>query len=63
MIEDNMYSKIGFTCIKIQILRETAQDVPQCGDFEECSSGSRILRSQFFPGQSRCREKHKLYIL
>jgi hypothetical protein len=24
--------------------------VPQSEDFEKCSSGSRILRSQFFPG-------------
>jgi hypothetical protein len=31
-------------------MREIAQNVPQFGHFGKCSSGSRILRSQFFPG-------------
>jgi hypothetical protein len=33
-------------------MQKIASNVPQFGDFEQCSSGSRILRSQFFPGLS-----------
>ena len=34
-------------------MQEIAQNFPQYGGFEKCSSGYRILRSQFFLGLAR----------
>ena len=46
----DFHSKRQFSCIEIQNVQEIAENVPQFGEFAKCSSGSRILRSQFFPG-------------
>jgi hypothetical protein len=46
----NFQSKSSSICTNSENMREIDQNVPQFYDFWECSSGSRILRSQFFPG-------------
>ena len=45
-----MLSYLRINTVKNENLRQIASNVPQFGDFDKCSSGSRILRSQFFPG-------------
>ena len=48
--EASFKSKISSICTNSENMQEIDQNVPQFYDFWKCSSGSRILRSQFFPG-------------
>ena len=48
--EENLLFYLRFNNFKTQNMQEIAPNVPQFGDFDKCSSGSRILRSQFFLG-------------
>ena len=51
--EENLLFYLRFNHFKTHNMREIAPNVPQFGDFDKCSSGSRILRSQFFPGLTK----------
>jgi hypothetical protein len=50
-----LFSASQINCSKISNMRTIDQNVPQFVGFEKCSSGSKILRSQFFPCLVTCR--------